>query len=79
MREGIAINPLTDEQKQSNREKSKTRAKVEHVFGTWVNEMGGKLLRAIGIERITAIWVLRNLAYNLKRSCVPRNPCSLRR
>ena len=64
---GYRNHPLTDEQKQSNREKSKTRAKVEHVFGTWVNEMGGKLLRAIGIERITANLGLRNLAYNLKR------------
>ncbi len=26
-------NPLTDEQKKKNTEKSKTRARVEHVFG----------------------------------------------
>ncbi len=33
--------PLTEEQKESNRERSKIRAKVEHVFGSWVNDMGG--------------------------------------
>jgi hypothetical protein len=30
---GYRNKPLTDEQKASNREKSKTRARVEHVFG----------------------------------------------
>ena len=64
---GYRNHPLTQEQNQSNREKSKTRAKVEHVFGAWVNEMGGKLLRSIGIARARANLGLRNLAYNLKR------------
>ncbi len=40
---------------------------MEHVFGAWVNEMGGKLVRSIGIERARAHLGLRNLAYNLKR------------
>ena len=39
---GYRNHPLTQEQKENNREKSKIRAKVEHVFGAWVNEMGGK-------------------------------------
>jgi len=30
---GYRNKPLTDEQKLSNKEKSKTRARVEHVFG----------------------------------------------
>ena len=64
---GYRNHPLTEEQKESNREKSKTRAKVEHVFGAWVNEMGGKLIRSIGIARAEANLGLRNLAYNLKR------------
>ncbi len=38
---GYRNHPLTEEQKLSNRSKSKTRAKVEHVFGTWVMQMGG--------------------------------------
>ena len=64
---GYRNHPLTEEQKENNRSKSKIRAKVEHVFGAWVNEMGGKLLRSIGMERAKANLGLRNLAYNLKR------------
>lgn len=59
--------PLTEEQIASNREKSKTRARVEHVFGGWVMTMGGKLVRCIGLERVQAQLGLKNLVYNLKR------------
>ncbi len=59
--------PLTAEQKAANRERSKTRAKVEHVFGTMVNEMGGKAVRTIGLARATVMLGLKNLTYNLKR------------
>jgi IS5 family transposase len=59
--------PLTEEQTASNREKSKTRAKVEHVFGQWVMTMGGKLMRCIGIERAKAQLGLKNWVYNIKR------------
>jgi IS5 family transposase len=64
---GYRHHPLTEEQKQSNRTKSKTRAKVEHVFGTWVMQMGGKLVRSIGIVRAKAQLGLKNLTYNLLR------------
>ena len=64
---GTRNHPLTDEQKASNREKSKTRAKVEHVFGTWVTAMGGKLVRCIGLKRVRAQLSLKGLSYNLKR------------
>ena len=59
--------PLSDEQKASNREKSKTRAKVEHVFGCWVTSMGGKRVRCIGLERVSAYLGLKDLTFNLKR------------
>ena len=59
--------PLSDEQKAANRERSKTRAKVEHVFGSWVTAGGGKLLRTIGIARAKTNFGLKNLVYNLKR------------
>lgn len=59
--------PLSEEQKQSNRTKSKTRARVEHVFGRWVMQMGGKLLRSIGIMRARTQLGLKNLTYNLIR------------
>lgn len=64
---GYRNHPLTEEQKQSNRTKSKTRAKVEHVFGTWVMQMGGKLVRSIGLVRVKAQLGLKNLTYNLVR------------
>ena len=41
--------PLSETQIADNRERSKTRAKIEHVFGTMVNEMGGKVIRTIGV------------------------------
>jgi IS5 family transposase len=59
--------PLTEEQIEANRERSKTRAKVEHVFGCWVTEMGGKAMRTIGLARAKANLVLKNLTFNLKR------------
>lgn len=59
--------PLTKVQKAANRTRSKTRAKVEHIFGTWVTDMGGKQVRCIGLERVTAYLGLKDLAFNLKR------------
>ncbi|GCA77192.1 hypothetical protein MiTe_04045 [Microcystis aeruginosa NIES-2520] len=59
--------PLSQEQIANNREKSKTRAKVEHVFGAWVISMGGKLMRGIALERVGAQIGLKNWVYNLKR------------
>ena len=59
--------PLSEQQIADNRERSKTRAKVEHVFGSMVNEMGGKVVRTIGLARATTILGLKNLTYNLKR------------
>lgn len=59
--------PLTKAQKEANRQRSKVRAKVEHVFGSWVNSMGGKLMRSIGQQSVKATIGLKNLVYNFKR------------
>jgi IS5 family transposase len=59
--------PLSEAQKASNQEKSKTRAKVEHVLGCWVTSMGGKLVCCIGLERVSAYLGLKDLTFNLKR------------
>ena len=64
---GYRNHPLTEAQKASNREKSKTRARVEHVFGYWVTCMGGKLVRYIGLKRVQAHQGLKALSYNLSR------------
>jgi len=60
--------PLSEAQKQSNRIKSKTRARVEHVFGAMENDMGGIGVRSIGLKRAQCHLMLKNLAYNLKRT-----------
>jgi len=67
--------PLSEEQQEANRERSRTRAKVEPVFGAWVNEMGGKLLRAIGQQRVEAQLGLQNLTYNLRRYVFWQTQC----
>jgi IS5 family transposase len=59
--------PLTDEQKERNREKSKVRVRVEHVFGFIENSLGGSLIRSIGKIRSAGIIGLINLTYNMFR------------
>lgn len=59
--------PLTEEQKTINKEKSKTRAKVEHVFGFMEQSMNGLFIRSVGIVRATGIIGLINLTYNIFR------------
>jgi len=60
--------PLTDEQKESNREKARIRARVEHVFGYMARFMGGITIRTIGIDRAEREICGMNLAYNIKRA-----------
>lgn len=64
---GYKNKPLTEEQKENNREKSKTRARVEHVFGFMEQSMNGLKLKSVGILRATGIIGLINLTYNLFR------------
>ena len=60
--------PLTEEQKENNREKSKTRARVEHIFGFVENSMNGSFVRTIGMARAKAKIGMMNLVYNICRS-----------
>lgn len=64
---GYRNKPLTAEQFESNRQKSKIRARVEHVFGFMEQSMNGLFLRSVGIARATGIIGLINLTYNLFR------------
>lgn len=64
---GYKNRKLTDEQKSSNKVKSKTRVRVEHVFGFIENSMNGSFIRTIGIERAKVSIGLMNLTYNLFR------------
>lgn len=45
----------------------KDHISVEHVFGGWVMQMGGKLLHSIGLDNAKAHLGLKNLTYNLLR------------
>lgn len=67
---GARNRPLTEEQKASNCEKSKTRARVEHVFGAMTNDMHGICIRTIGSARAHVQIGLMNLTYNIKRAVV---------
>lgn len=64
---GVRNKPLTDQQRQSNKQKSKTRARVEHVFGFMENSMGTMFNRKIGIKRAETAIGLMNLTYNMFR------------
>lgn len=64
---GYRNHPLTDKQKESNREKSRVRVRVEHVFGHMTNSMGGIFVCCIGKRRAACAVALKNLAYNLSR------------
>ena len=64
---GYKGKPLTDEQKKSNTEKSKVRARVEHIFGFMEMSMNGMYLHSIGIKRVNALIGLMNLTYNMFR------------
>lgn len=63
---GVRGTPLTETQKESNRIKSKTRARVEHVFGSQA-QMGGHIVRTIGALRAAVKIGLMNLVYNMRR------------
>ena len=58
--------PLTDKQKKANREKSRVRARVEHVNGQ-MTVCGGLWIRSMGIWRASMAICLKNMAYNLSR------------
>lgn len=67
-RKGNRGKPLTEQAKKSNKTKSSVRVRVEHVFGAQANDMGGTLVRTIGLVRAKAKIGMKNLAYNIRRS-----------
>ena len=64
---GQAGKPLRAEQEANNRQRSKVRSRVEHVFGFQQNSMGGKFIRTIGQARAEVKIGLMNMTYNLMR------------
>jgi IS5 family transposase len=64
---GYRGKPLTDKQKANNHIKSKTRVRVEHIFGFIEQNMHDFYIRSIGIKRASSIIGLINLVYNMCR------------
>jgi len=64
---GARNRPLTEEQINNNREKSRIRSRVEHIFGFMEMSMNGMSINSIGIKRASAIIGLMNLTYNMFR------------
>jgi len=58
---------LTDEQKESNRQKHESAGRIEHVFDYMSQTMKGFSLRYIGRQRNAAAIAFINLIYNLAR------------
>ena len=66
-RKGCRRRKLSEREKRGNHTRSKTRSRIEHIFGVQTMKMGDTILRTIGIVRATCKIGLRNLAYNLDR------------
>lgn len=64
---GQRNHPLTEEQKKSNRQKSKVRCRIEHIFGFMTGTMHGISIRSIGLTRAWFNIGLMNLVYNICR------------
>lgn len=58
---------LTKKQQEANTFKSRTRARVEHIFASIRNRVRGLQVRCIGFVRSTADITMQNLVYNMTR------------
>ena len=64
---GFRNKELSEEEKKQNRERSKIRCRVEHVFGAMYQKAHDRVLRGIGLVRAKTKIGLRNLSYNMTR------------
>lgn len=71
---GYRDHPLTEEQKKTNRDKSKIRCRIEHVFGYIAGSMRGITFRGIGKTRADFNIGLTTLIYNMCRCATLLQP-----
>ena len=64
---GTRARTLNKREQASNHARSKTRARVEHVFGDQSNTQGGVLVRTKGFKRAAVKIGMMNLTYNMRR------------
>ncbi len=67
-KKGYRNKPLKEVDQKINTNKSKIRARVEHVFGDMHQTMGRVIVRQIGMARNVAAITMMNIAYNMRRS-----------
>ena len=63
---GTRAGPLNETQKAQHKANSRTRSRVEHIFGAQA-QMGGHIVGSIGAQRAFVKITMMNLAYNMKR------------
>ncbi len=71
---GYRGHPLTEEQKERNRQKSKIRCRIEHIFGYMTGSLHGISIRSIGLTRAWFNIGLLNLVYNFCRYEILKRP-----
>lgn len=59
--------PISEKQKSENRNWSKIRARVEHIFGEQLTSMRFTGIRTVGFDRAEFVIQMNNLVYNIKR------------
>ncbi|MBL3598321.1 MAG: transposase [gamma proteobacterium endosymbiont of Lamellibrachia anaximandri] len=64
---GTRARALNKREQASNHARSKTRVRVEHVFGDQSNTQGGVLVRTKGFARAAVKIGMMNLTYNMRR------------
>ncbi|CDH30358.1 transposase (fragment) [Xenorhabdus bovienii str. Jollieti] len=65
-RKALRKKPLSACQKKRNKKIAKTRARVEHIFGSF-SQMGDKLIRTVGRLRANFAMILKATCYDLQR------------
>lgn len=74
-RKGNRNHPLSSREQKGNHTRSKTRSRVEHIFGIQSKIAVDLTVRTIGLVRAKVKIGLRNLAYNMNRlKCLLRSP-----
>lgn len=66
-KKGCKNRQLTSRERKTNRRRSRTRCRIEHVFGVMAQRAGDLVIRTVGIVRAASKIGLRNLTYNLDR------------
>ena len=66
-KKGYRNKTLTEKEKKVNKNKSRIRARVEHIFGMMHKRMSRKIVEQKTMSRNSARIILRNITYNLQR------------